>query len=285
MEKVTDWTALWKELVEKQGPFWNHKKRSEENRHKWKDRSQGFYDRVKKRWAKPDPHRDFIIAMISSVRDATVIDIGAGTGAWAVLLSRSAKKVTAIEPSDEMRQILKENLKNEGVDNVEVIEKLWPAPDMEKHDFSLASHSVYGCEDLQGFISSMTETTRNACFMLLRAPDHNGLMAMAARRIWGQPNDSPNFQVAYNVMLQMGMFPNVLMEEKGMWPRWTNKNFEEAFERIKSRFGLEKDSEHDPFLRALLKEHLEEKDGKFQWPSELRTGLVYWNTYFIQDQL
>jgi SAM-dependent methyltransferase len=216
--------------------------------------------------------------MISSVRDATVIDIGAGTGAWAVLLSRSAKKVTAIEPSAEMRQILNENIKNEGVNNVEVIEKLWPVPDMETHDFSLASHSVYGCEDLQGFINAMTETTGNTCFMLLRAPDHNGLMSMAATRILGQPNDSPNFQVAYNAMLQMGMFPNVLMEEKGMWPRWSDNNFEEAFERIRERFGLEKDSDHDPFLSALLKEHLEEKDDKLQWPSELRTGLVYWNS-------
>ena len=285
MEKVTDWITLWKELVEKQGPFWNRKKRSEENKHKWKDRSQGFYDRVKKRWEKPDPHRDFIVSMVSSVRDATVIDIGAGTGAWAVLLSRSVKKVTAIEPSTEMRQILKENINNEGVDNVEVIEKLWPVPDMETHDFSLASHSVYGCEDLRDFVNAMTETTRNTCFMMLRAPDHNGLMAMAARRIWGQPNDSPNFQVAYNAMLQMGMFPNVIMEEKGMWPRWTNKDFEEAFERIRERFGLEIDSEHDPFLKALLKENLEEKDDKLQWPSELRTGLVYWDTKIIQDQL
>ncbi len=283
MEKVTDWIALWKELVEKQGPFWNHKKRSKDNRDKWKDRSQGFYDRVKKRWSKPDPHRDFIVSMISSVSDATVIDIGAGTGAWAVYLSRSAKKITAIEPSAEMRQILRENIEKEGVDNVEVLDKLWPVPDMETHDFSLASHSVYGCENLQGFVNAMTRATRNTCFMLLRAPDHNGLMARAASRIWGQPYDSPNFQVAYNAMLQMGMFPNVLMEERGMWPRWTNNNFEEAFERIRSRFGLEKDTDYDPFLRNLIEKHLNEKNGMIKWPSELRTGLVYWNTLREQD--
>ncbi|MBN1277157.1 MAG: class I SAM-dependent methyltransferase [Deltaproteobacteria bacterium] len=277
MEKVTDWKFLWKELVEKQGPFWNRKKRSRDNRDKWKDRSQEFYNRVKKRWSKPDLQRDFIVSMISSVNDATVLDIGAGTGAWAVYLARSAKKITAIEPSAEMRQILRENIKNEGVDNVEVIDKLWPAPNIITHDFSLASHSVYGCEDLRAFIGAMTRVTRHTCFMLLRAPDNEGFMARAAGRIWGQPYDSPNFQVAYNVMLQMGMFPNVIMEEKGMWPRWTDKDFEEAFERIRARFGLEKDSEHEPFLRALLKEHLNEKDGIIKWPSELRTGLVYWN--------
>ena len=67
-------------------------------------------------------------------------------------------------------------------------------------------------------------------------------MAMAANRIWGHPYDSPNFQVAYNAMLQMGLFPNVLMEQKGMWPGWTNNNFDEAIDRIRLRFGLDKDS-------------------------------------------
>lgn len=278
MEKVTDWIALWKELVEKQGPFWNCKKRSEKNRDKWKDRAKGFYARVRERWSKPDPHRDFIVSMISSVRNATVLDIGAGTGAWAVLLSRFVRKVTAVEPSADMRKILRENIENEAIDNVDIQNGYWPVNGMETHDFSLSSHSVYGCEDLKGFTDAMTKATGNTCFMLLRAPDHNGLMAKAAERIWGQPYDSPNFQVAYNAMLQMGMFPNVIMEEKGMWPGWTNKNFDEAFDQIKLRFGLEKNSDHDSFLRELLNKHLKEENGKVRWPSEVRTGLVYWKT-------
>ena len=278
MEKVTDWIALWKELVGKQGPFWNRKKRSENNEDKWKGRAKGFDTRVRERWSKPDPHRDFIVSMVSSLKDATVLDIGAGTGAWAILLSRSARKVTAIEPSQDMRDILKRNLETEDVKNVEILDGLWPVRGIEHHDFSLSSHSVYGCEDIPGFIGAMSETTRHTCFMLLRAPDINGLMATASRRIWGQPNDSPNFQVAYNAMLQMGMFPNVLMEEKGMWPGWSNKNFEEAFDRIRSRFGIDRDSEHYAYLKMLLETHLREADGKVQWPSEVRTGLVYWNT-------
>ncbi|MBN1975268.1 MAG: class I SAM-dependent methyltransferase [Sedimentisphaerales bacterium] len=283
MEKVTDWIALWKELVEKQRPFCNRKNLSEGNKDKWKDWAKGFYARVRQRWSKPDPQRDFIISMISSVKNATVLDIGAGTGAWAVLLSKSAGKVTAIEPSAEMRQLLRENLENEGIDNVEILDEIWPVSSIKPHDFSLTSHSVYGCEDLRDFINAMTETTRHTCFMLLRATDHNGIMARAANRIWGQPYDSPNFQVAYNAMLQMGMFPNVLMEEKGMWPGWTNKNYEEAIERICSRFSVEKDSDNYLYLKTLLNEHLMEIDGKVQWPSEVRTGLVYWNTNIIQN--
>lgn len=283
MERITDFTKLWRELVEKQGPFWNRKKRSESNQDKWQDRARIFYQRVTERWKRPDSHRDFIISIISASKGATVLDIGAGTGAWAILLSRYVRKVTAVEPSAEMREILKENLEKEDINNVEIVNRFWPIPDFEPHDFTLASHSVYGCEDIRGFISAMTEATSDRCFMLLRAPDHNGLMSMAANRIWGYPYDSPNFQVAFNAMLQMGMFPNVLMEEKGMWPGWTNNSFDEALERIRSRFGLEKGSEHDPYLLSLLKTRLKETDGKIQWPSEVRTGLVYWNSRNKQD--
>lgn len=278
MEKITDWALLWKELVERQGPFWNRKKRSKDNQDKWKDRSRKFYERVKERWLKPDPHRDFVVSNISSYSDATVLDIGAGTGAWAIFLAKYARKVTAIEPSQEMRSILEENLKKGSICNVEVMDNFWPTSGIEHHDFTLASHSVYGCEDLKGFVKAMNEATRCTCFMLLRAPDHNGLMAMAAERIWGVPYDSPNFQVAYNVMLQMGLFPNVLMEEKGMWPEWINNSFDDALNRIRERFGLEKDSNHDQYLNYLLKRHLKEKGGKIYWPSEMRTGLLYWNT-------
>jgi SAM-dependent methyltransferase len=279
MEKVTNWIKLWKELVERQGPFWNLSKRSDENAYKWKDRAKKFDARVKKRWSRPDPHRSFIISMISPVKDATVLDIGAGTGSWSILMSKVARKITAVEPSPDMRSLLRDNLEKEGINNVEVIDGSWPIKDIDSHDFTLSSHSVYGCENFSDFVNRMTDVTRCTCFMLLRAPEPDGLMARAAKRIWGQPYDSPNFQIAYNAMLQMGMFPHVLMEEKGLWPGKISKNFDEAYEKIRTRFGVDEESEHSSYLKNLLKENLKEVEGKMQWPSEVRTGLLYWNTH------
>ena len=276
MEKVTDWIKLWKELVEFQDSFRYCFTRSEKNEDRWKDRAKGFDESVRARWSKPDAHRDFIISMVTSLKEATLLDIGAGTGAWAALLSKYVRKVTAVEPSAAMRKVLKDNLEKENIGNVEVLDGIWPAIDTEAHDFSLSSHSVYGCADLPGFVGAMTKATRHTCFMLLRAPDNDGLMARAARMIWGQPNDSPNFQVAYNAMLQMGIFPNVLMEEKGLWPGWTNKSLNEAFDKIRSRFGVDEGSEQDRLLRTLLEENLKEINGEIHWPSEVRTALVYW---------
>lgn len=123
----------------------------------------------------------------------------------------------------------------------------------------------------------MNEVTRQTCFMLFRAPDGDGLMAKAAMKIWGQPNDSPNFQIAYGVMLQMGLHPNVLMEAPGVWPSWTSDTIEEALGDVKRRFGVSETPEHDDFLLGLLKSRLTFDEDHYIWPVEMRSALVYWN--------
>lgn len=276
MEKMTNWTNLWKELVIKQDQFRHHGQKKKNKDDTWKDKAKKFDAKVKERWRKQDPHRDFIISEIKKIPDATVLDIGAGTGSWAMLISRVAKKVTALEPSEGMRQVLQENLDKENIRNVEIVNGEWPGIDIQPHDFTLSSHSAYGCSDFPGFIDAMTKNTNHTCFMLLRAPSWNGLMAEAANRIWGHPNDSPNFQIAYGVMLEMGMFPNVLMEGEGFWPAWSHDTFDEALTEMRSRFGLPENSEHESFIFDLMKERLEEKEDRYYWPVDVRSALLYW---------
>ena len=179
--------------------------------------------------------------------------------------------------SMEKMAVMLENLKREGVSNVEILDGSWPDSAVPPHDFSLCSHAMYGCPDLPAFINAMVEATRKTCFMLLRAPDRDGVMAEAAMRIWGQPHDSPNFQVAYGVMLQMGLRPNVLMEAPGNWGPWTSASIDEALSEMKRRFGLDESTEHDAFLLELLNTRLTFEDGLYIWPVELRTALVYWD--------
>ncbi len=277
MEKITDWAKLWRELVERQARNRAKNREKETDKDTWVGKARSFDASVRQRWARPDPHRDFILSRLAVHPGSTVLDIGAGTGAWAILLARHAKKVTAIEPSPEMIRVMSENLEKEGIDNVEIIQGSWPEIGAAPHDFSLCSHAMYGAPDLPVFIRAMIEATRQTCFMLLRAPNHDGLMAKAAMRIWGQPNDSPNFQIAHGVMLQMGLYPNVLMEDPGAWTPWTSAGVEEALSDIKRRFGLGGSPEYDDFLSDLLKSRLTFDTDHFVWPVEVRTALVYWN--------
>jgi precorrin-6B methylase 2 len=274
LEKVTDWVQLWRELAEMQSRSWH---RRDESKDHWRERARHFDDCVKRRWATPDSTRDFVIAQLQADSRTTVLDIGAGTGAWAVLLAKYARRITAVEPSSAMIHVMRENLEAEGLDNVEIVQERWPEAAVETHDFSICSHAMYGSPDFPAFIGSMINATEQTCFLVLRAPTLDAVMAEAAQHILGHPYDSPNFQVAYNALLQMGIFPNVLVEDTGLWEPWVNESIEDALSDVKRRFGLVENSEHDQFLEDLLRRRLNYQDGQYVWPPGVRSMLVYWD--------
>jgi 2-polyprenyl-3-methyl-5-hydroxy-6-metoxy-1,4-benzoquinol methylase len=275
MEKITDWNALWRELVEMKERSRKHAGKGQEG-DVWRNQAAGFKEGVKRRWARPDSSREFILSHIAP--DSTVLDIGAGTGDWAALLARRARSVTAIEPSPSMIEVMRDSLSAEGISNVTILQGAWPQVEVAPHDFSLCSHAMYGYPDLSGFVRRMAESTRRTCFLLLRAPTLAGVRSEAARHIWGQPLDSPNFTIAYNVLLQMGIYANVLMENTGLWKPRKSRSLEEALQEMRRFLALEEGTEHEPYLRGLLQRRLTLQGESYVWPPEVRSALVYWNS-------
>ncbi len=168
MEKITDWVVLWRELVEIKALSHKGEAGATGEADVWRAKARAFDEGVKRRWATPDSSRAFVMSQLDS--DATLLDIGAGTGAWAVLMARRAGRVTAVEPSAAMIDVLREKLATDGITNVAVVQGTWPDVSMEPHDFSLCSHAMYACPDLPAFIRRMAASTQRTCFLVLRAP-------------------------------------------------------------------------------------------------------------------
>lgn len=265
-ERITNWVEFWGELVARQSSIPSRSGEPKES-----------HRATNKRWAKPDSTQTFVIAQLNAAPGSTLLDIGAGKGSWAVRLAPHARQLTAIDSSPDMIQAMHELLSAQAVTNVDVVNGSWPDVQVEPHDFSFCSHGMYGAADLLTFIRRMEQVTRRTCFMVLRAPTPDGLMAQAALRIWGHPYDSPNFQVCYNVLLQMGIFANVLWADTGMWSPWRNASLEEALTEAKRRFGLAGPTEHDEFLMDLLHRHLSLEEGEYIWPRAVRSALIYWH--------
>ena len=274
MEATTNWAKLWRELVEIKSTPPHRRQDAGEEQDVWRERARDFDARVKRRWARPDSTREFVLGQLDS--EATVLDIGAGTGAWACLLAQHVRHVTAVEPSAAMIEVLCENVEASRCHNVEVVQGAWPDVDVGEHDFVLCSHAMYTSPDLPAFIWHMIAVTRRMCFLVLRVPAPDNVLSQAARHIWGQPYDGPNFIIAYNILQQMGICPNVLMENTGVWPGETNDSLEEALAQTKRHFRLDGESRYDAYLTELLREHLSFGDGKYTWPPNVRSALVYW---------
>lgn len=272
MRQLTDWCSLWRELATARNR--NPANDTGTPRDLWEDRAHEFSERVKTRWSKPDSSRDFVCAQLDPT--ATVLDIGAGTGMWATMMAKRAAHVTALDPSAAMLHYLRQSLVEQNIANVSVIQGAWPDTPVEPHDFTLCSHAMYGYPDFPGFIQQMVASTKQMCFLLLRAPRLDGLMAEASQRIWGHPFDSPNFIIAYNCLLQMGIFPNVLMENTGAWEARTSSSLEDALRYVKQHFRLTESDEHDAFFVELLRRRLTPQNGGYVWPRETYSALLYW---------
>ena len=75
---------------------------------------------------------------------ATVLEIGAGTGAFTFPLAERASRVTAVDYSPAMLRVLRRKLAATGhSDHIRVLHARWEDADVEPHDVVLAANALY----------------------------------------------------------------------------------------------------------------------------------------------
>lgn len=273
---IVNYVQLWRDLV-RLGEERRNRKTKTSSADQWHGKAAVFDQRVNERWQQLDSSRAFVLQTLTEFPDSTVMDIGAGSGAWISLMSPFAKTITAIDPSESMLSQLNQRVEEEKLMNVNIVKGCWPEVKVDRHDICFCSHAMYGAEDFLTFISAMQAITNKRIILLIRAPDEEGLMSQAMKLVWGHPYDSPNYQIAMQILWGMGIFPNVIMEEDHLWKPWSHSSLEDALTEMKNRLGLFDSQEWDEKLRGLLASNLVYQSGEFKWPSALRTALLYWD--------
>ena len=219
--------------------------------------------------------RDVLLeALADLLRPAdSLVDIGAGMGRWAAKLALVVERVTALEPSPAMLALLRENAA--AFPNITVVESTWQDSEVGPHDVALCSHAMYSSPDLMAFVSKMERVARRLCVMALRAPSPDGIIGELAQRIHGRWHDSPNFVLAYNILLDAGIHPEVLMEPEARC--WTDETFDGAVARAKRHLRLGESTAYDDTIRAVLNQRLVAREGQWVWPDGMRSALVWWS--------
>ena len=80
---------------------------------------------------------------------ASVLDIGAGTGNYALPLARQGRDVTALEYSPDMLAVLQRKLERQGVAGVTPQPGRWEDTQLDPHDYVLAANCLYRTADLR----------------------------------------------------------------------------------------------------------------------------------------
>jgi SAM-dependent methyltransferase len=162
--------------------------------------------------------------------DSRVLDIGAGPGTLAILLSRSVRHVTAIEPAPGMVACLEENIRTGGITNIRVLQKKWedvdPAVDLNPpYDVVVASYSL-GVPDLKDALLKMDAVTGRCAYIFWFA-DMQSPWRRNYTEIWellfgvpGRKKNPPN--IIFNLLNQLGIYANVEVTKEEHCTRFEN---------------------------------------------------------------
>lgn len=275
MQKITNYPKLWQEIHQaRQTPADPAQKEDH-----WRENAQKFFDRVETRWQSPDSSRTLVLNTVKSIPDCTLTDIGSGPGNFSFFIAPHCKHVTAIDPSPAMLSVFEEQQAKRNLTNITLHATTWadaPIPPKSTH-ITYSSHAIYGDSDLLGFLQKMNQVTTHRCFLLVRAPFPQAIMAQAAQLVWDQPYDSPNFQIIYNTLLQMGIIADVTIETPNGWKPVFSESITEALEKTKNHLNITTPQYDQALTDLLTKELIPTSEGQFQWPQWGESALIHWD--------
>lgn len=149
----------------------------------------------------------------------TAIDVGAGAGRHAARLAERLDWVTAVEPSQGMRDLIPPR------DNMTIIASPWELADPAPADLVICCHVLYGIPEIEPFVAKLERAARLHVFIQLRF----GQMTTPADPLWelltGQERvRQPQFGDLYNALLQLGIRPDVAVLSHEAQQRWAGEN-------------------------------------------------------------
>ncbi len=212
-----------------------------------------------------DPFLEFIEPWLGPHK--TLIDAGAGFGRHAVPLAGRLDWVTAVEPSEGMREQM------DTAPNMTVIASSWEDAEAAPADLVICCHVLYGVAEPVPFIKKLGSSARERVFITMREAQPAIPAEEAWRVLFGPRTRMPEFGDLLEVLAEMDIRPEVA---RLTYPSSRSYgDFEEAAAEVRSAVGEHWDEERG---RAWLERRLRrEPDGGFVYDAgEMRTGVAHW---------
>jgi SAM-dependent methyltransferase len=210
--------------------------------------------------------------------ETTVLDVGAGPGRHTLPLARVARRVTAVEPSAAMRELLTAGVEREGLNNVEVVADEWPAARerVAPADLVVCSHVLYPVVEVEPFLRALDAVARRGCYLVMRLGQREGPYLGLFEQIWGEPRAlAPTALDLFNVAHQIGLAANF---EVVPFPAWHSfDGIDEAVWQLHADVLNPADPSAEARIRAFLAERLVVREGRLALRVDApRAGVVFW---------
>ena len=215
-----------------------------------------------------------------------VLDVGAGTGVFALPLAKHVKRVVAVEPSGGMLEILKKKAEAYNLTNIECINKKWEDVSLNeliglnngKYDVVISSHALYYVTDLHNSFKKMNDLSKGYVYLFIIANEDRdaGYSKLWERVHKKQMPAYPDYACLYMVLREIGIHPNIEMLDT--YAKTYVEDIDELIERWKDYLDLDGEPTEDQrdAIREYLSGKIKEEDGKLYMEWESKDALIYW---------
>lgn len=209
---------------------------------------------------------------------STVVDVGAGTGRFALAIAPRVAEVVAVDPSTAMLDVLRREARRLGIANVRVMEHRWQDAAVPVADVVLCSYVLPLVEDARGFLAKMDETCRGRSFVYMSAFPGDAVIDPFWRHYHGSPRrPSPTYLDAVAVLQELGLDPDVEIVEARPMARF--KTRADAVRSYRDNLLLPDTPAVRAELRGLLAPWLVEERGVLRPPiSRAPAAIISWRS-------
>lgn len=208
--------------------------------------------------------------------DTTVLDIGAGTGSFALPFAKHCKEVVALEPVGACLDVLKAHARQQSLANIRTVHGFWEEfQPSEQFDvtFSSMCPAICNVEELK----KMEAMTRKACCLVAvergsSDPHRRAMMQqLGIKPRGGMVTEAIHY---INALYLMGRQPSIFFTRQQQTTRISAQRVLEQYPIYFSIFGIPEQTS-----RAFLQDYLRKNapDGFLTEESCLRQALILWN--------
>lgn len=145
---------------------------------------------------------------------STAIDVGAGTGRFALPLAAGVKEVTAVDPSAGMLDVLRRDARRLGVRNVTTVRGSWEETSTAVADVVFSAFVFTLVPEARRFLIKLDAAARQHAFLYLGAYSGDAVLDPLWRHFHGAPRaPGPTYLDALVVLRELGIEPEVKVVE------------------------------------------------------------------------
>jgi ubiquinone/menaquinone biosynthesis C-methylase UbiE len=208
----------------------------------------------------------------------TVLDVGAGGGRLTVPLAEYCSHVTAVEPSESMREQLLATTEAWDVKNVSVVASKWEEAVVDRHDLIACAHVIYTVTEIEAFIRKLSNHARKTVALISFERPATATYLPLWSYIHGEERiQLPTLPQIEKLLKEMGIdFEMTWLNE---WISRPFKSREQALTECQARLFVAPGSEKSEMLSDVLEDSLDEVEGGFRlkWAVPHRPVIISWD--------